>query len=212
MDHYREIISVFYREPTIVYTINELSKILSKPYGTTYNYVQAMIKNKVLKSSVKGKSTLCSLNIESPSAIELLSAVSIRDKETFAKKHRVLSTALDELSAKVKGKSDYNILSLVLFGSTVKGTAGKTSDIDLFFLSPSKDKYDEIIENECNVLRMSYGREINPIISEPKMHIDMLKGKEENVGKQLLRDKIIFFGANIFWELTMEGLKWKKNY
>ncbi|MCK4422655.1 MAG: hypothetical protein KAV18_01130 [Candidatus Omnitrophica bacterium] len=36
---------------------------------------------------------------------------------------------------------------------------------------------------------MSYGREINPIIAEPKMYIDMLKEKDENVGKQLLRDK-----------------------
>jgi len=35
----------------------------------------------------------------------------------------------------------------------------------------------------------------------------MLREKQENVGKQVLRDKVIFFGANKFWELTMEGLK-----
>lgn len=202
-----EIICVFYCDPTRVFTINEISKMLSKPYGTTYNYVQSMINSKILKSNIKGKSTLCSLNMESQKAAELLSVLSISDKEAFAKKQSVLSNALDELVIRVKEKSDHNIFTLVLFGSTAKGTTRKTSDIDLFFLSPSKEKYDEMIENECNVLRMSYGREINPIIAEPKMYINMLREKEENVGKQVLRDKIIFFGANKFWELTMEGLK-----
>jgi len=207
MNHIAEIIRVFYCEPTRVYTINEISKVLSKPYGTTYNYVQSMIKNKILKSAIKGKSTLCSLNIESQRAIELLSTLSGSDKEAFTKKQSMLSNALDELATRVKEKSNHNIFTLVLFGSTAKGTARKTSDIDLFFLSPSKEKYDEIIENECNALRMSYGREVNPIIAEPKMYINMLREKQENVGKQVLRDKVIFFGANKFWELTMEGLK-----
>ena len=207
MNHVAEIMRVFYCDPTSVYTINEVSKMLSKPYGTTYNYVQSMIKDGILGSTVKGKSTLCSLSLESQKAVELLSGLSISDKEAFARKQSVLSKALNELAAKTKEKSSHNIFALVLFGSTAKGTARKTSDIDLFFLSPSKDKYDEMIENECNVLRMSYGREVNPIVAEPKMYINMLREKEENVGKQLLRDKIIFFGANKFWELTMEALK-----
>lgn len=207
MNHVAEIIRVFYCDPTRVCTINEISKLLSKPYGTTYNYVQSMIKSKILKSSIKGKSTLCSLNLESQKAVELLSTLSISDKEAFTKKQGVLSNALDELATKVKEKSNHNIFALVLFGSTVKGTARRMSDIDLFFLSPSKEKYDEMIENECNALRMSYDREVNPIVAEPKMYINMLREKEENVGKQVLRDKIIIFGANKFWELTMEALK-----
>lgn len=207
MNHVAEIMRVFYCDPTSVYTINEISKMLSKPYGTTYNYVQSMIKDGILGYTVKGKSTLCSLNLESQKAVELLSGLSISDKEAFAGKQSVLCKALDELATRVKEKSNHNIFSLVLFGSTAKDKARKTSDIDLFFLSPSKDKYDEMIENECNALRMSYGREVNPIVAEPKMYINMLRDKEENVGKQLLRDKIIFFGANKFWELTMEALK-----
>ena len=118
-----------------------------------------------------------------------------------------MSSALDELGIAVKEKLNHNIFSLILFGSTVKGTAREKSDIDLFFITPSKDKYDEIIESECNALRMRYGRDINPITAEPKMYINMLREADENAGKQILRDKIIFFGSNKFWELTMAALK-----
>jgi len=207
MIHTTEIMRLFYKDLTRACTINEISRLSSKPYGTTYNYVQFLIKERVLKSNIKGKATICSLNFENQKTIELLSFISISDKETFSMKHNVLSGALDELSASIKEKSDHNIFTLILFGSTVKGMAREKSDIDLFFISPSKDEYDEIIENECNMLRMRYGRDINPIIAEPKMYINMLKEEGENVGKQILKDKIIFFGANKFWELTMEGLK-----
>lgn len=202
-----EIMQVFYNDPTRVCSINEISKLLSKPYGTTYNYVQYLIKERVLKSTIKGKATLCSLNFESQKVIELFSTLSVSDKEDFAKKQGVLFEALDELAARVKKRSNHSIFTLALFGSTVTGAARAKSDIDLFFISLSKAKYDKMIENECNVLRMSYGRDINEIIAEPKMYINMLKEKEENVGKQILKNKIICFGANKFWELTIEGLK-----
>ena len=202
-----KIMQVFYSDPTRVYTINEISKLLLKPYGTTYNYIQSLIKENALKSDIKGKATLCSINFESQKAIELLSLLSVSGKEAFTKKQVLLSSAMDEFGIAVKEKLNHNIFSLILFGSTVKGTAREKSDIDLFFITPSKDKYDEIIESECNALRMRYGRDVNPIIAEPKMYINMLKEEGENVGKQILRDKIIFFGANKFWELTMEALK-----
>lgn len=202
-----EIMQVFYANPTKIYTINEISSLLPKPYGTTYNYVQSLIKEKVLKASAKGNSTLCSLNFKSQKAVELLSLLSISGKEAFAKKQTLLSEALAELTIKVKEKSNHNIFTILLFGSLAKNTARNKSDIDLFFITPSKAKYDEIIKTECNALRMRYGRDVNPITAEPKMYINMLKKGEENIGKQILRDKIIFFGANKFWELTMEALK-----
>ncbi|MFH1453278.1 MAG: nucleotidyltransferase domain-containing protein [Armatimonadota bacterium] len=207
MNQYIEIIKVFYNDPIKVCSIHEISKLLSKPYGTTYNYVQSLIKEQVLKAVVQGKATLCSLNFENQKAIELLSIFSVYEKEYFTKKQGVLSQALNELAVRVNEKSNYGIFALVLFGSTVTGAATAKSDIDLFFISLSKDKYDKIIENECNVLRMSYGRDINSIITEPKMYINMLKEREENVAKQILKNKVIYFGANKFWELTFGGLK-----
>lgn len=206
MEQLSEIIQIFYSDPSKICSINEISKLLSWPYSTTYNYAQSLIKEKVLKSYIKGRSNLCSLNFESQKAIELLSIISISKKESFAKGEGILSKALDEFAKRIKEKSNHNVFTIILFGSIVKGLAKGKSDVDLFFISSSKDKYDEIIENECNVLRMSYGRDVNPIIAEPKMYINMLREKGDNLVKQILRDKIIYYGANKYWELTMEGL------
>lgn len=207
MKHDNKIIRIFYNDPAKVCSINEMSMLLSMPYGTMYNYTQALIKDGVLKSNIKGKATLCSLNYESQKAIELLSLISVSIKEDFSKKQGVLSRALDELAKRINKKTYYSIFSIILFGSTAKGTSREKSDIDLFVISPSKNKHDETIENECNALRMSYGRDVNPIIAEPRMYINMLRDKEENAAKQIIRDKIIYFGANKFWELTIEGFK-----
>lgn len=203
----QQIIKLYSTNPLAEFTIRQISKKAIKSYSYTYEKIQECISQNILRTKKGGASTLCSLNLESQKVIELLSQISISDKEAFEKKQIVLSSALNELTTVIKEKTNHNIFTIVLFGSTAKGTAMKTSDTDLFFLAPSKKRYDEIIDNECNVLRMSYGREVNPIVAEPKMYIDMLREKGENVGKQILKDKIIFFGANKFWELTMEGLK-----
>lgn len=209
MQNINKIIEIFYREPAKVCSINELSKLLESPYGSIYNHTQFLIKEGVLRADIKGKATLCSINYESQKAVELLSQTSTFVKEEFTKIQRVLARALDELVKGIKNKSSYNVFTVVLYGSLVKKSDTKKSDIDLFFISSSKDKYDEMIENECNSTGMSYGRNVNPIIAEPNMYINMLKEKDENVGKQILQNKVIFYGANKYWELTMEALREK---
>ncbi|GAI09937.1 unnamed protein product, partial [marine sediment metagenome] len=104
-------------------------------------------------------------------------------------------------------KTDFNLLSVVLFGSLAKGTDFKKSDIDLFIIVPSKKKYDETIDMECVGLSKGFGVEINPIVSEPTNLLTMLSEKGQNVGKEILKNKIILFGAEKFWELVFEVIK-----
>ncbi len=79
--------------------------------------------------------------------------------------------------------------------------------MDLFILVPSKKKYDETVEMECVALSKSFGMEINPILSEPTNLLTMLRDRELNVGKELLKNKIILSGAEKFWELVFEVIK-----
>ncbi len=60
---------------------------------------------------------------------------------------------------------------------------------------------------ECVALSKSFGIEINPLVSEPTNLLTMLKEKENNVGKEILKNKIILFGAEKFWELVFEAIK-----
>ena len=72
---------------------------------------------------------------------------------------------------------------------------------------PSKGKYGKPIEMECVALSKEFGIEINPLIAEPANLLSMLKDKGHNVGKEILKDKIILFGAEKFWELIFEAIK-----
>ena len=66
---------------------------------------------------------------------------------------------------------------------------------------------DETIDMECVALSKGFDIEINPMISEPKNLLTMLKDNEHNVAKEILKNKIILFGAEKFWELILEAIK-----
>ena len=123
------------------------------------------------------------------------------------KRRDKISLVVERLLSVLPPKTDFNLFSIVLFGSLVKGTDFRKSDVDLFVLVPSKKKYDETIEMECVALSRSFGIEINPLVCEPTSFLAMLRDKEHNVGKEILKSKIILFGAEKFWELVFEVIK-----
>ena len=60
---------------------------------------------------------------------------------------------------------------------------------------------------DITALSRSFGVEINPMVSEPTNLLTMLKNKEHNVANEILKNKIILFGAEKFWELILEVIR-----
>ena len=149
----------------------------------------------------------CRPNYNHPEIKTLFVQVSNQITEDFLRKGQKNSLVIERLLSILPKKTDYNLLSIVLFGSLAKGAGSKKSDMDLFILVPSKKKYDEAVEMECVALSKSFGIEINPILSEPTNLLTMLRDHELNVGKELLKNKIILSGAEKFWELVFEVIK-----
>ena len=149
----------------------------------------------------------CKPNYNNPEVKTSFVKISNQIAEDFLKKRDKIFFVVEKLLSVLPKKTDFNLLSVILFGSLAKRTDSKKSDIDLFILVPSKKKYDEIIDTECAALSRSFGIEINPMISEPTSLLTMLKDKEHNVAKEILKNKIILFGAEKFWELILEVIK-----
>lgn len=149
----------------------------------------------------------CKPNYSNPEVKTSFVKISNQIAEDFLKKRDKIFFIVEKLLSVLPKKTDFNLLSIVLFGSLAKGTDFKKSDIDLFILVPSKEKYDEIIDMECVALSKGFDVEINPIVSEPINLLTMLKDKEHNVAKDILKNKIILFGAEKFWELIFEVIK-----
>ncbi|NOX97390.1 MAG: HTH domain-containing protein [Nitrospirae bacterium] len=203
-----KIIKIFYNDLYTQFTINELAK----KTGISYSYVHKQIgdlKNRnIIIIEQRSKRKYCRPNYKNPEIKTSFVKISNQIAEDFLKKRDKIFFVVEKLLSVLPGKTDFNLLSIVLFGSLVKGTDFERSDMDLFIIVSSKEKYDESIEMECVALSKSFGIEINPLVAEPTNLLTMLKEKENNVGKEiLLKNKIILFGAEKFWELVFEAIK-----
>nr|MBI4156553.1 nucleotidyltransferase domain-containing protein [Candidatus Woesearchaeota archaeon] len=88
---------------------------------------------------------------------------------------------------------------VLLFGSHVKGTATKHSDIDLLLISPEEDV--KKIEEKLSILPFKI--HLTPISYES--FINMLKSKEFTVVSEALKKNIILFGIDDYYRLIQNA-------
>ena len=125
-------------------------------------------------------------------------------KESLYKANPKLKAVLEGLISKITGQFIADVHSIVLFGSYAKGTAKKTSDVDmLFIVSDLKNKLlREVIERECASYQHSYNIKVSPLITDIGEFKKMLKAKEINVGKEAREYGIPLYGSEQFWRLV----------
>ena len=202
-----KILKVFYNDVTGIFTINELAKRVGISYSYVYSQIEDLQNRGIIIVDKQSKRKYCKPNYSNPEVKTAFINISNEILKDFLKKRDKVFFIIEKLLSELPKKTDFNLLSVVLFGSLAKGTDFKKSDMDLFILVPSKEQYDEPIEMECVALSKGFGIEINPIVSEPASLLSMLKDKEHNVGKEVLKNKIVLFGAEKFWELIFEVIK-----
>jgi predicted nucleotidyltransferase/predicted transcriptional regulator len=202
-----KILRLFYDDVRAEFTINELATKTDISYSYVHRQVEELKDKGILIVNQHTNRKYCKPNYNNPEVRVGFVKISDQIAKDFLKKRDKVFFITEKLLSILPQKTDFNLLSVVLFGSMAKGTNFKKSDMDLFILVPSKTKYDEIVDMECAALSKGFGIDINPIISEPSNLLTMLKDKEENVGKEIIKNKIILFGAEKFWELVLEVIK-----
>lgn len=88
---------------------------------------------------------------------------------------------------------------LLLFGSHVKGTDTKNSDIDLLLISNMEDA--KVIIEKLEVLPLKI--HLTPISYES--FIEMIKSKEQTVVSEALKKNIILFGIEDYYRLIQNA-------
>jgi len=203
----KKILRVFYNDVAGIFTINELAKKTDISYSYVHSQIEDLRSKGIIIVDERSNRKYCKPNYNSPEVKTAFISISNEITGDFLKKKDKISLVVDKLLSELPRKTDFNLLSVILFGSLAKGTDFKKSDMDLFILVSSKSKYDEPIEMGCVALSRGFGIEINPLVSEPASLLSMLKDKEHNVAKEILKNKIILFGAEKFWELIFEAIK-----
>ncbi len=171
------------------FTMRELSKAVKVPYATFYRTLHKM--KDLVRIKEIGKSKIVSLNTGNPSIKSYLVVSSEEEKKEFLAKHPVISKIAAELKT-----GDI----VVLFGSYAKGTEKKESDIDFLIINKKGDR--SILFSKYEFL---FKKKINPIFISKEEFRQMLKEKEDNVGKQALENNIILNDAEGFWRCVLNG-------
>ncbi|MEK6963920.1 MAG: nucleotidyltransferase domain-containing protein [Nanoarchaeota archaeon] len=188
MDNKLKIINYLGKHPEEVFTMRELSQQTNIPYATFHRTLKEM--KDLVQTRVIGKSTTVALKIGNPIMKSYLAIGSEEEKKEFIKKQPFIHKIASELNTKE---------ITLLFGSYAKGTHKETSDVDLLIIhkgekSLSFSKYETLFK-----------KKINPLFITKLEFKKMLKDKEENVGKQALKDHILLNNPEGFWECVLHG-------
>jgi predicted nucleotidyltransferase len=166
-------------------TIRNLSALSKVPYTSALRIINSNKNIFIIESQANLK--LISLNKENAIVKSYLAIAEKKKADEFLEKHKGLSLIKKQLP---KGR-----YSVILFGSRAREEERQKSDIDLLIIGNEKINF--------HSTELLLNLKINPIFMNPDEFQEMLKEKEENLGKQVIKNHIILRGEDIFWEAIL---------
>ena len=173
-------------------------------YANTYQKLQTLKKEGILKIETTGNSSNVNLNFQSYQLVNSLAAMEIEKK-------------IDALSNREDLFTLFNALDTVFNNASVKSAiAVKATDtiklnrIDLLFLGKNPNYHKETIELYGEILKVQnkYNIKINNLIVDKISLANLCASTEINPLREALSDKIILFGSQAFWvQIKKRSLK-----
>jgi len=179
-------------------SIAEIMKILRKRTKTwIFNALKLLTKNKLLISKRIGNLDIYSLNLGNPLLIQTLQYLEAQDSLDFPRLGIVTETI---------NKIPIKNYCLAVFGSYAEDKPKPDSDLDICFLIESKQAEKEI-KPYFNEVKLNHDINIDEHYIIFNDFIKMLLREEENLGKQIFRNHILFYNADIYYQLIKEAYK-----
>jgi len=209
----RRIISITLLNLKIVYdlfihknglTIKNLAENIKTDYKNTYNAVDFLFRDGIIKKEKIGNYNVCKLNYENKDTISCLKwhnlVIKIND---FKRKHNAEYDVITETIDELKKKDPFFIC--LVFGSYAKGEEKKDSDIDILFLGHlNKPEFKSIL----NKVNASYQKKFH--VAEQYIHDfikDLRNKKKLSIATELYKEPpIVFYGDDIFFKILIEDI------
>lgn len=174
------------------FAIREVARRTRIDYKLTHGAIQKLVAKAALVKKRQANVDLCSLdlhgNLTNLYYVEMLRAKELLDK------HPELQTFFKSILDKTK--TIY--YSLVVFGSFARGTATKTSDLDVLIITPSRNMAEEI-ERIINSEALFLKRRVQPIVLDEKEFVENLASKKLNVVGEAFKNHVIIRGVEAFY-------------
>jgi len=198
-----KILDMFAGNPTRGYLLKEVKDYINtKSESYTYNSLNSFVKENVLIKEKKGG--VCTYRIaDSSKAISYLSMAS--EYKAWNSNNKIPIDCINELAK----KSKTCFFVLLVTGSYAKGKQSSKSDLDVVLIVPGDVK--KIIA------RLKQFCELNI----PQIHLyvftntefkQMLLDDKYNYGKEIAKNNLIFYGAEIYYKIMFEVMKNGFNY
>ena len=174
-------------------SIRTVSGAILLDYKNTHNIVNELHPEIILKEKI-GNTNLIKLNLVPNQQIY---SVENKRTEQFLSEHPAL-----KVIKKYAEELNYPFLIMIVFGSYVKNTNTKTSDIDICIILDNKEKSKELQE-KLNLLSLKL--EIQEFTT--KEFISMIEKNKNNLGHEIVKNNIILYGIEEYYNLIAKWMK-----
>ncbi len=193
-----KIVKLFANNLFNSYTILDIMhKIDKNSYNWIFIAVNKLSRMGIIKIEVKGKSNICSLNIDNQLSLAYLSIIEklkISDKLPL----RNIYELIDSIP--------FSYFTFIVAGSYANGNFTKKSDLDIAVIAENKEdskKIFSILKNKGDLMIP----QVHPYAFTKEEFLKMLLDREENYGKEIFRNHIIVFGAENYYLILREAIK-----
>lgn len=189
-----KILEIFKGNLFSKYTIREMMKALNtRSYNWTYTAIIKLKKENILKLERKGKSEICSINLDEQKTIAYLAFLEAVRPKNIPHEKKIIGFM----------PSDFHIL--IVAGSYANNTQTKESDLDLVAIIDKREERMQVLnklQREGELMLPP----LHPFVFTNKEFLEMLAEKEENYGKEIFRKHIVITGAEFYFKLVKEAI------
>ena len=187
MDNKLKIINHLGKNPKKSFTMHGLSQVTKIPYATLHRTIKE-IEDLVIIEQI-GKAKTIALDTSNPLVKPYLAISSDMERKRLRK----------PIIKKIESELDTKDI-VVLFGSYATDQEKATSDIDILVINRKGEKSISFSKYET-----LFNKKVNPIFICDSEFKKMLKEKQENLGKQVLKKHVILNNPAKFWELVIDA-------
>jgi len=178
-----EILKLLIENQDEIYSIRKLSQIRNINYKSAYNAIKQLEKEEIINCEKIGNTTSCKFNKRFNQSVFIVEF--LRRKEFLKNKNfKVIYNDLKKIES---------LFIVLIFGSQVKGTHTKNSDINILIIADDARE----IESKLSLIPLR----LHIITISIKELMSMAKSKEFTVVSEAIKNNIILIGIEDYYRL-----------
>lgn len=180
-------------------TIRQIAGEIGQDYRITHDMTMRLVRQKFITAEKRRHITFCRLNLQGNHV--LLAYIEGIRASRFLAKNRDVETVIGGILQKVTSP----FFTMIVFGSHVKGSASKRSDLDILLIIPNKEMEGDVSSAIGSVTRIS-PMGIHDVILTTEEFTQLLREKKPNVAWEALDNRIVPYGAEPLFKMLEEVL------